>query len=223
MNQRQDLASAVGAGRSPCPAAPAPRARLTPSPAAPDHGPRGPALSQRLGGARGRRRTAAVAPELRDRPAGDDRGQHTEHAAGPGRERWPGQRRGQPGHQAEGRDRQAPARGGGADDQARLKRGRLQRHGGGQVGRRHQPLQRRPPGRPVHAWNADDSAVQANIGHSRGWPSIALTASPAQLTASSAWVTSITVRRSQASTTGPPSSDPAGGHRLPHPGAGPHG
>ena len=58
-------------------------------------------------------------------------------------------------------------------------------------------------------WKAAASAVQAKMGHSRGWPSIALTASPADPAASMSWVNSITRRRSQASTTGPPSSDPA--------------
>ena len=58
-------------------------------------------------------------------------------------------------------------------------------------------------------WKAADSAVQTNIGQSRGCPSIALTASPAQPAASSTWVTSMTLRRSQASTAGPPSTDPA--------------
>ena len=51
--------------------------------------------------------------------------------------------------------------------------------------------------------------MQANIGQSRGCPSVALTASPAAPTASSTWVTSRTLRRSQASTAGPPSTDPA--------------
>ena len=41
--------------------------------------------------------------------------------------------------------------GSGADDQGRLESGRLHRQGGGQIGRGHQPPQRRAPGRPVHA------------------------------------------------------------------------
>ena len=58
-------------------------------------------------------------------------------------------------------------------------------------------------------WNAADSAVKANIGQSRACASIALAASPAHPAASSTWVTSMTFRRSKASTTGPPSTDPA--------------
>ncbi len=58
-------------------------------------------------------------------------------------------------------------------------------------------------------WNAADSAVQANIGHSSGCGSIELTASPVTPTASSNWVAIMTLRRSHASTSGPPSSEPA--------------
>jgi hypothetical protein len=62
-------------------------------------------------------------------------------------------------------------------------------------------------------WNAAASAVQANIGHSSGCGSIELTASPVTPTASSNWVAIITLRRSHASTSGPPSSEPASSGR----------
>src|SRR4029077_2792181 len=58
-------------------------------------------------------------------------------------------------------------------------------------------------------WNKADSAVQANSGQSSGCPSVALTPSRVAPTASSTWVTSRTLRRSHASTAGPPSTDPA--------------
>ena len=58
-------------------------------------------------------------------------------------------------------------------------------------------------------WNAAASAVHANTGQSSGWAASALAASPADPAASMSWVNSMTRRRSQASTSGPPSSDPA--------------